>query len=258
MNFSFNIHCCKNIHSMSRLSIPIPQDECLYDARWTKETDNLFVDLLIESHVLGQWKNGPPGSVVLDYCRYVLFGELELRFRNDELNERFHFLEKRYNVFSWMLRKPSLRHCVQSNILTAPVAVWDDVFESNPFSVAYQHSGDPRWEDLRFMFEEVYSLNPTSEVVHDRNSTNEGFMAPLGGRTNVVSDNSYHNALQSLCSGNNFAPGPHDASSESSVNTHAAHVIISRVGSRTPLRIPRPPHKPEPASCKGSCSDPHV
>ncbi|GER47306.1 bifunctional enzyme IspD/IspF [Striga asiatica] len=145
-----------------------------------------------------------------------------------------------------MLGKPGLRHCVQSNILTTPVAVWDEIFEFDVFSVSYQHSGDPRWEDLRFIFEEVYSTNPTSEVVHDCNSTNE--------------DNSYHNALQKLCSRNNAHPqhgGPHDASSESSVNTHA-HVLINRVCSRTPLRIQRPQHKPDPASCKGSTGDSHV
>ncbi|GER51603.1 HTH-type transcriptional regulator gltR [Striga asiatica] len=160
-----------------------------------------------------------------------------------------------------MLEKPGLRHCVQSNILTAPVAVWDKIFESNAFSVAYQHSGDPRWADLHFIFEEVYSTNPRSEVVHDRNSTNEAFFALPVARSNVVvSDNSYHNALQTLCSRNNTLPqhgGPHDASSESSVNTHT-YVLINRVGSRTPLLMPRPPHKPDPASCKGSTSDPHV
>ncbi|GER27308.1 glycogen synthase, partial [Striga asiatica] len=249
---------------MPRLSIPITQDECLYDSRWTKEADNLFVDLLIKSHILGKWNNCRPWRAVFDYCCSIFIGELELLYSHDEFDERFDFLQKRYQVFSWMLGKPDLRHCVQSNILTAPVAVWDDVFESDAFSVAYQHSDDPQWADLRFMFEEVFSTNPRSEVVHDRNSTNEGFSALPAARTNVVSvlpDNSYHNALQTLCSRNNASTqhgGMHDASSESSVNTHA-YVLINRAGSRTPLRIPRPPrkHKPDPASCKGSTSDPH-
>ncbi|GER42044.1 DNA mismatch repair protein MutS [Striga asiatica] len=197
---------------MPRLSTPITQDECLYDARWTKQADNVFVDFLIESHMLGKWKNGRPGGVVFYYCCGFLIGELDLIYSHAELEERFDFLQKRYQ------------------------------------------------EDLRFMFEEVYSTHPTSEVVHDRNSTYEGFFALPAARTNVVSDNSYHNALQTLCSRNYGHPqhgGPHDASSESSINTHA-HVLINRVGSRTPLRISRPPHKPDPTSCKGSTSDPPV
>ncbi|GER54717.1 glycogen synthase, partial [Striga asiatica] len=245
-----------NPNTIPRLSIPITQDECLYDGRCTKKADNLFVDLLIESHVLGKWNNGHPGRAVFDYCHSVFIGELELLYTHEEFDERFDFLQKWYQVFSWMLGMPGLRHCVQSNILIAPVAIWDDVFESYAFSVAYQHSGDPRWADLRFMFEEVFSTNPRSEVVHDRNSTNEGLFALPAARTNVVSDNSYHNALQTLCSRNN-APTRHGGRTMPLLKDLSTRMPMA--GSRTPLRIPRPPrkHKPDLASCMGSTSDPH-
>ncbi|GER55910.1 adenine nucleotide alpha hydrolases-likesuperfamily protein [Striga asiatica] len=88
---------------MPRLSTPITQDECLYDDRWTKQADNLFVDLLIESHLLWKWTNGRPGGAVFDYCRSVFVGELELIYSNAEFEERFDFLQKRYQVLSWML-----------------------------------------------------------------------------------------------------------------------------------------------------------
>ncbi|GER39661.1 leucyl/phenylalanyl-tRNA--protein transferase [Striga asiatica] len=108
------------MYSMPCLSTPITQDECLYDGLWAKQADNLFVDLLIKSHVVEQWRNGRPGVGCYGspVCAAV------------------------FNRTSSPLR---LRFGTMCSSLT-------------PYSVAYQHSGDSRWEDLRFMFEEMYSL----------------------------------------------------------------------------------------------------
>ncbi|GER47380.1 pentatricopeptide repeat (PPR) superfamily protein [Striga asiatica] len=194
-----------------RLSNPITQDECLYDDLWSKKADSTFIDVLVELNLLGDWKVGRPSPSIFNYTRLVLIAEHEAYFNLQELGERFEFLHKRYSVFSWMLHKHGLRHCFQSNILTAPVAIWDDKFESNPFSVAYQHSGDPRWGDLRF-------IGDTQDVVQDRNSTNV-----VAG---AHKDTSHHTALQHLCSTRNSIFPPHhtrpsDASSEESVNTQS-------------------------------------
>ncbi|GER25849.1 biogenesis of lysosome-related organelles complex1 subunit KXD1, partial [Striga asiatica] len=234
---------------MPRLGREATQDELLYDARWTKDVDNLFIDLLAEAHVGGEWRQGRPSPHVFHYCHGVLDADLGATFTLKELQERFDFLHKRFRVFSWMLRKHGLRHCVQSNILTAPVAVWNDIFESDPFSVAYQHSGDPQ----------VYEATSNAPLVLDQNSTNENDVAWLTEQSYVFSLSSITNAPLNGSIGNNLLLLPNarerEPSSEGSVNTHT-HVNIPRRGGGTPLRIPRPPRRPAPSSCKGSSSDP--
>ncbi|GER27011.1 phosphoglycerate kinase family protein [Striga asiatica] len=117
---------------MPRLGREATQDELLYDGRWTKEVDNLFIDLLSEAHVAGEWRQGRSDTYVFLYCRGVLVADVGATFIMNELQERFDFLHKRFCVFGWMLRKHGLRHCIQSNVLTAPVAVWNDIFEGPP------------------------------------------------------------------------------------------------------------------------------
>ncbi|GER29408.1 cytoplasmic dynein 1 light intermediate chain 1, partial [Striga asiatica] len=199
--------------------------------------DNVFVDLLIESHVLGKWNNGRPGRAVFDYCRSVFIGELELIYSHDEFDERFDFIQKQYQVFSWMLGKPGLHQCIQSNILTAPVAVWDDVFEA----------------DLCFMFEEVCSTNPRSEVVLDRNATKLFLLSLLHEQMWFLTI-----PITMLCKrfvvATTLLP---NMVRRTTPLVKAPSTRMPMAGSRAPLRIPRPPHKPDPSSCKGSTSDPH-
>ncbi|GER25521.1 Glucan 1,6-alpha-isomaltosidase family protein, partial [Striga asiatica] len=122
-------------------------------------------------------------------------------------------------VLNWMLRKHGLRHCVQSNVLTAPVAVWDDIFEPDPFSVAYQYSGDPRWPDIRFLFTVVYEDTSNPPVLLDQNSTNENDVATLNEQSYVFS----------LTSLTNAPVNEREASSKASLNTHT-NVSIQRWG----------------------------
>ncbi|GER34486.1 secretion apparatus protein BsaZ [Striga asiatica] len=214
---------------MPRLGMDATQEEVLYDARWTKDVDNLFIDLLAEAHVGGEWTQGRPGTHVFLYCRGVLVADVGATFTVNELQERFDFLHKRFRVFSWMLRKHGLRHCIQSNVLTAPVAVWNDIFESDPFSLAYQHSGDPRWADIRYLFTEVYEATSNSPNVLDQNSTNENHLARLTEQSYVFSLSSLTNApLHGSIENEGIQPRngrDRDASSEGSVNTHT-HVRI--------------------------------
>ncbi|GER31834.1 ribosome maturation factor RimP [Striga asiatica] len=245
---------------MARLGREATQDEFLYDDRWTKEVDNLFIDLLVEAHFSLEWRHGRPGSHVFTYCRRALLAEDKPDFTVSEVEERFDFLQKRFRVFSWMLRKHGLRHCVQSNVLTAPVAVWDDIFQSDPFSVAYQHFGDPRWPDIRYLFTEVYDASANPPDVLDQISTNADYVAALNEQSYVFELSSLTNdpLLNGSIGTNVHQPRcarERQDSSEGSVNTHT-HVSIQRRGSRTPMRIPRPPRKPAPSSCKGSSSDP--
>ncbi|GER33649.1 lipid-transfer protein [Striga asiatica] len=204
----------------------------LYDAWWTKDVDNLFIDLLAEAHVGGEWTQGRPGTHVFLYCRGVLVADDGATFTVNELQERFDFLHKWFRVFSWMLRKHGLHHCIQSNVLTAPVAVWNDIFEcitffyavSDPFSVAYQHSRDPHWADIRYLFTEVYEATSNSPNVVDQNSTNENHLARLTEQSYVFSLSSLTNApLHGSIGNEGIQPRngrDHDASSEGSVNTH--------------------------------------
>ncbi|GER42633.1 S-adenosyl-L-methionine-dependentmethyltransferases superfamily protein [Striga asiatica] len=115
---------------MPRLEREATQDEFLYDDRWIKEVDNLFIDLLAESHLAGEWRHVRPGWNVFTYFRGVLVADVGVNFTVSEFQKRFDFLH------NWMLRKHGLRHCVQSNVLTAPVVVWDDIFELYVFSLS--------------------------------------------------------------------------------------------------------------------------
>ncbi|GER41520.1 glyoxalase/bleomycin resistanceprotein/dioxygenase [Striga asiatica] len=56
---------------MARLGREATQNEFLYDDRWTKEVENLFIDLLVEAHFGLEWRHGRPGSHVFAYCRGV-------------------------------------------------------------------------------------------------------------------------------------------------------------------------------------------
>ncbi|GER49504.1 4-hydroxy-tetrahydrodipicolinate reductase [Striga asiatica] len=253
---------------MPRLGKEATQDELLYDARWTKDVDNLFIDLLAEAHVGGEWRQGRPSPHVFHYYHGVLDADVGATFTLKELEERFDFLHKRLRVFSWMLQKHGLRHCVEAKFLLlcveakfrgASVVLCVLLTESDPFSVAYQHSGDPRWADIRYLFTEVYEATSNAPLVLDQNSTNEYDVAWLTEQSYVFSLSSITNATLNGSIGNNLLlppnPRERDASSEGSVNTHT-HVNILRRGGGTPLRIPRPPRKPAPSSCKGSSSDP--
>ncbi|GER50091.1 NAD(P)-binding Rossmann-fold superfamily protein [Striga asiatica] len=246
---------------MPRLSVLVTQEECLYDDRWTKEADNLFIDLLMEENAVGEWKYGRPVSSVFDSCRLEIKEELNINFTLGEVEMRLDFLQKHYSVFSWMLRKHGLRHCVQSNVLTAPVAVWDDIFESNSLSVAYQHCGDPRWNELKFLFTSVYGASPETDVVQDVHSTNEYVVGAQIESSDLVSEPSNNNVMGNCPVGDNFyphmRPRERDMPSECSVNTQP-HVFNPRRGSQTPRRIPRPPHNSSPSSCKGSSNDPLI
>ncbi|GER46077.1 myosin heavy chain-related protein, partial [Striga asiatica] len=167
-----------------------------------------------ESHVLGSWTHGHPPLHVFEDSKAVM-----------------HVFEDSKAVMNGELEV------------------------TNPFSVAYQHSGDPHWQDLRFTFEEVYLATETILVVQDRNSTNAPVIARNVTQTHVVSDNSYHNSLQHVSSRNIFSRMhtvcPHDASSEYSVNAQVG-IIIARSGGQPNLRIPRPPCKSGPTSCRGT------
>ncbi|GER45536.1 signal recognition particle subunit SRP68 [Striga asiatica] len=88
---------------MPRLSSLVSQDNMLYDNRRTRAADNLFIDTLVESHVLGSWTHGHPPLHVFEYSKAVMIGELEVVFRVEELQERFSFLQRHYNIFSWTL-----------------------------------------------------------------------------------------------------------------------------------------------------------
>ncbi|GER25189.1 LRR and NB-ARC domains-containing diseaseresistance protein [Striga asiatica] len=227
---------------MARLGREATQDDFLYDDRWTKEVDNLFIDLLVEAHFGLEWRHGRPGSHVFAYCRGVLLADLGANFTVSEVEERFDFLHKRFRVFIWMLRKHGLHHCVQSNVLTAPVAV------------------DPRWPDIRYLFTEVYEASANPPDVLDQNSTNANYVAALYEQSYVFELSSLTNdpLLNGSIGTNIHQPRcarERQDSSEGSVNTHT-HVSNQRRGSRTPMRIPRPPRKSAPSSCKGSSSDP--
>ncbi|GER35660.1 aspartate carbamoyltransferase [Striga asiatica] len=90
---------------MPRLSAAITQEECLYDDRWTKEADNLFIDLLMEANSVGDWKYGRPANSVFDYCRLGIKAALDLNFSLCDVELRFDFLHKRYSVFRRKGRK---------------------------------------------------------------------------------------------------------------------------------------------------------
>ncbi|GER35983.1 roothair specific 4 [Striga asiatica] len=246
---------------MPRLSAVITQDECLYDDRWTKEADNLFIDLLMEANSVGDWKYGRPVNSVFYYCRLGMKAALDLNFSLCDVELRFDFLHKRYSVFSWMLRKHGLRHWVKSNVLTAPVAVWEDIFESNSFSVAYQHYSDPRWNKLKFFFSLVYLASSDCAIVPDFHSTNEHVVSVLIDTSDLLSEPSNNNVVIQCPTANSFKrgmrPRERDVSSECSVNTQA-HLLNPMRGSLTPMRIPCPPRKSAPSLCKGSSSDPRI
>ncbi|GER32732.1 prenylated RAB acceptor 1.H, partial [Striga asiatica] len=202
---------------MPRLGREATHEELLYDAQWTKDVDNMFIDLLAEAHVAGNGDRQVSTHVFL-YCHGVLVADVGATFIMIELQEHFDFLHKWFLVFSWMLRKHGLRHCNQSNVLTTPVAVWNDIFELEPFSVAYQHSRDPSWADIQYLFTEVY------EATSDAPS----YVFSLSSLTNT----------------------PLNGSSQKMPESVTLLRKIPRHGGGTPLRIPRPPRKPAPLSCK--------
>ncbi|GER44585.1 NAC (No Apical Meristem) domain transcriptionalregulator superfamily protein [Striga asiatica] len=246
---------------MPRLFVLITQEECLYDEHWTKEADNLFIDLLMELNALGDWKYGRPDHSAFNYCRPGMKSELDVNFTLPDVELRFDFLHKCYRVFSWMLRKHGLRHCIQSNILTAPVAVWDDIFESNSFSVAYQHCGDPSWNELKYLFTSVYPASPTSDNVPDLHSTNQLVDPEIVEPAYLTSEQSNNEVVVHYPTGNNFDPctrhRERDVSFECSVNIQP-QFMNPRQGTHTPSRIPRPPRKTGLSSCKGPSSEPLI
>ncbi|GER28980.1 ATP-dependent RNA helicase DBP2, partial [Striga asiatica] len=230
---------------MPRLSSPRTQDECLYDSQWTKEVDNLFIDLLLDQHFESDWKCRRPSIPIIE----VINNLLETDFIITELEGCVDFLNKRYLVFLWMLGKHDLRHHKGANVLTTPVDVNSILYQSNPFSISYQ--------DLGKYFVPTFSLRKPLGVMQQPKL----FLSDVEQDGVDVAESSINTEEGNLCRNSivqtSGRPRDKDISSECSVNK-SSHVVISPVGGRPSLCIPRPPYKCRPPPCKGSCSDPMI
>ncbi|GFP99729.1 hypothetical protein PHJA_002117000 [Phtheirospermum japonicum] len=163
---------------------PVAQEEFLYNLGWTKEADKTFIGLLVDQRQLGLFKPGEPNLSSIEFCTDILNINLGTSYNHAYCIERVALLQNRYRVFRWMLRKHGLRHCKIIGLVTAPKEVWDDIFEKEPFSIAYQEYGEPMWNELRVIFEGVYGSHPTPEDVVIQVSSHHGVMPipPTGTR----------------------------------------------------------------------------
>ncbi|KAK6156727.1 hypothetical protein DH2020_010975 [Rehmannia glutinosa] len=156
---------------------PVRQEDFLYDLHWTEAMDKLFIEVLLDQQAIGNFIPGELNESALHICMHVINNTFNQTFSYRYCLGRLAMLEKRYRVFYWLKRKHGVKYNEETNTVTAPEHVWDEIFQLNEFSIAYQEFGEPRWNDLKVLFDglnyETKNVKPEVIDISDDSDTND-------------------------------------------------------------------------------------
>lgn len=105
------------------------QDSYLYDIQWTKEVDDVFVDVFcIEAQhgnfVYGQ-RNLPATVMAID----SLWRRSKVMCTEDQCAAKLDKLFKRYTTVSWMMSLPHVKYDAITNDFKAPQHTWEFIVQ---------------------------------------------------------------------------------------------------------------------------------
>lgn len=101
------------IHTMSDGIEPYDmQDEFLYDVRWTKPIDNMFIEIICSQHDIGHFSVGRKNIAAINAAIDSISRRFDIQFTYHECQAKLSTLFRRYSTFSWMLSHPENGSCL--------------------------------------------------------------------------------------------------------------------------------------------------
>ncbi|KAK6130420.1 hypothetical protein DH2020_035830 [Rehmannia glutinosa] len=239
------------------------QDDYIYDLEWMGVADNLFIEVLVDQQLIGNFKAECVNAHALLIAQDAINKEMNKSFTYGYIEERLRVLKKRYQVFYWVLRKHGVRYDEITNRVSAPDHVWDEILREDEFGLAYQEYGDPKWPELQQLFGSLSTNFPQPEIeiikiLFDGESDNIG---NVDGLPKPPNDNGVINISSSRSSKDRsfweyleqFGPCA-SSGSEGSVNQPVKPRSPSPYPGppfyHSPARVPRPPRPYVPSPNK--------
>ncbi|KAK6153963.1 hypothetical protein DH2020_013602 [Rehmannia glutinosa] len=133
------------------------QADYIYDLEWMEEADKLFISVLLDQQLLGNFKSGDNNAHALLIAQATVNKALNKNFDFGYCQQRLKVLHKRYHTFYWIKRKHGVRYEESTNTVSAPNWVWDEIIKKDEFGLAYQEVGDPNWAELKTLFGSEHS-----------------------------------------------------------------------------------------------------
>ncbi|KAK6159694.1 hypothetical protein DH2020_003075 [Rehmannia glutinosa] len=141
------------------------QDDYIYDIDWMFAADNLFIEVLLDQQLIGNFKPECVNPHALLIAQDVVNKEFNKSFTYGYMEERLRVLKKQYQVFYWVLRKHGVRYDSNTNKVTAPEHVWDEIV---------QEYGDPNWPALQLLLgSSSTNFLPPNEAIIELSSDDE-------------------------------------------------------------------------------------
>ncbi|KAK6144006.1 hypothetical protein DH2020_020826 [Rehmannia glutinosa] len=240
------------------------QEDYIYDLDWVAPQDALFIDVLMDQYAIGNFNPLRVNAHAVLIARDVVNKEFKKDFTFEYCMGRLQLLKKRYRVMYWVTRKHGVRYDPDTNRVTASDVVWDEIFQTNEFGIAYQEFGDPKWLELIALFGsledhvplphteviEISSDNETNDIGNMQGLPNSNASPPSVVNISSswdVADQSFWNYLGQF--GHSF-----DSASEGSVNQplppEHGKCTPGPSAQPSPVRYPRPPPRYMPSPSK--------
>ncbi|KAG8373658.1 hypothetical protein BUALT_Bualt11G0047100 [Buddleja alternifolia] len=131
------------------------QASFLYDALWTAEVDNKFIDLLREEVMLGNFRVGANNDQTLEVLRWIINVQFERDFSSLDVKRHVKKVQKRHRVFDWLVNMTGVLYDAYTNTIVGHPFVWDHICKECPFAYAYMTEGDPKWNELQIIFNDM-------------------------------------------------------------------------------------------------------
>lgn len=105
------------------------QDEFLYDSKWTKPIDDLFIDIICVQQTIGHFTVGKKNLASIGVAIDSISRQFGVHFTYAECQSRISTLFKRYSTFLWMLSHDDFMYDPVSLYVHAPARKWQFFME---------------------------------------------------------------------------------------------------------------------------------
>ncbi|KAG8387487.1 hypothetical protein BUALT_Bualt02G0026300 [Buddleja alternifolia] len=120
------------------------QAHYLYDEKWTPEVDNMFINLLVDHAIAGQFWVGANNSHSIEVIQWIICTHFQKDFTLLDCNRHVKKVQKRHCVFDWPVHLAGVLYDVSTNTLIGAPFIWDHICMEQPFAYAYMTHGDPK------------------------------------------------------------------------------------------------------------------
>lgn len=105
------------------------QDEFLYDSKWEKPIDDLFIDIICVQQTIGHFNVGKKNLASIGVAIDSISRQFGVHFTYAECQRRISTLYRRYSTFAWMLSHADFMYDPISKYVHAPARKWEFFME---------------------------------------------------------------------------------------------------------------------------------